>query len=624
MDAEVNADMLLELSRAGQLAAEYPRACRIVARLRDRELPRAGRLLARADPGEVARLHPELPVVSVGITGHGTLSALTPAVTAELARHGILARPVPTGFDSYVRELGDPSSTLATARPDLVLCVLDPAMVFDEVPLPWTPEDAERALAGKVGLIERLAAGFAHAGRGTLVLNTLPLTRKYTAQLVDLRSRARLGAAWRAANIRLLELVATNPAVAVIDLDPLIAEGVPAGDERLDTYARAHLGGALLAAYAREVGHLARNLAGRTKKVLVLDLDDTLWGGVLGDDGMDGIEVGDGYRGTAFLAFQRVVKQLGSQGVLLAAVSKNDVGLVERTLRERPGMALREADFVRVVADWRPKHESITELAALLGLGVDSFVFVDDSAYERGLVRWELPGVAVVDVDDEPAEHAHRLLRDGWFDVRELTGEDRVRPQLYRAETERRSFLDSFDSLADYLRELGVEVRVSRAGDQEVARISQLTLRTNQFNLTGVRLQPQDVRELLADPLAAVWAVQVGDRFGDNGLSGAVLAHWAGDVLHLDNFLLSCRVFARSVEGACLSWVLHHAREAGAGAVYARYRPGPRNELVRDFYPRNGFRPEGADGGVLTFRHDLAEIEPVPAHIRLVERCEVP
>jgi FkbH-like protein len=627
--ADLTAGTLLELAAAGRLAAEYPLVCRIVAALAEQEqarggLTRAGRLLERVDPAEIQRLHPDLPGVSVGITGHGTLSGLTPPLRAEFARHGLVARPMVTGFDGYVRELGDPDSDLSTARPDLVLCVLDPAMVFDEVPVPWTPEDVERAATAKVALIERLAERYTGTGRGTLVLNTMPLTRRHTAQLVDWRSRARLGAVWRRANARLLALADRHPSVVVIDLDPLVAEGVPVGDDRLGTYAKAHLTDDLLADYAREIGHLARNLVGRTKKCLVLDLDDTLWGGVLGDDGVDGIELGGGYRGEAFLAFQRVAKQLGAQGVLLAAVSKNDPDLVERALRDHPAMALREADFVQVVANWRPKHENLAGLADRLGLAVDSFVFVDDSPYERGLVRRELPGVAVVDVDGEPALHAARLLRDGWFDQRELTGEDRVRPARYREEAARKGFLDRFDSVEDYLRELDVRVRVGPATEAEAARVSQLTLRTNQFNLTGRRLQPQDVRRLLDDPDALVLAVHVADRFGDSGLVGAVLARWRGDLLHIDNFLLSCRVFSRSVEEACLNWVLRHARDRGAAAVLAGYRPGKRNGLVRDFYPRNGFVPEGDDGTTLTFRHPLTEIAPPPAHIRLVEVHEAP
>jgi FkbH-like protein len=614
--AEPTVAPLLALAREGRLVAEYPRVRELLTGLVEPELQRAGRVLARLDPDEIARQHPDVRVVTVGVTGHGTLAPLIPALTVQLARHRLVLRPVLGDFDGYVFELSDPDSAIYAARPDLVLCVLDPAVVFDDLPVPWRPEDVERAAAARLDVMDGLVARFeAAAGRGTLVLNTMPLLRQHTGQLVDSRSRARLGVIWREANARLLRLAVDHRAVTVVDLDPILAEGVPASDARLSRYAKAHLTADLLAEYAREVGHLARQLSGRTKKVLALDLDDTVWGGVLGEDGVEGIEVGDGYRGEAFLAFQRAAKQLGAQGVLLVAVSKNDPEPVRRALRGHPRMALREEDFVQVIANWQPKHENLEALAETLGLAVDSFVFVDDSAYERGLVRQELPAVAVVDVDREPASHVGKLLHDGWFDVLDLTEEDWARPARYRDEVARKSFLDRFDSLTDYLRALDVRVRLSPVAEAEVARVSQLTLRTNQFNLTMQRMQPQDVRALTSDPGALALAVHARDRFGDNGLVGAVLARRDGAVLRIENFLLSCRVFSRGIEEALLHWLLKHARDTGVEAVLADYRPGARNHRVAGFYPRHGFVRVAGDGTAVTFRHELGEIAAPPLHV---------
>lgn len=608
---------LRELAASGRLAAEYPRAGELVNLLAGPDLMSAGRLLSRVDAEQISREHPGLPVVTVGITGHGTLAALAPALATQLARHGLVLRPVPTDFDSYVFELLEPDSTLRREKPDLVLCVLDPNVVFDEVPQTWSPDDVAEVADARIGLVERLAEKFDAAGNGTLVLNTMPLLRRYSGQLIDRRSRARLGAVWREVNARLLRLAEVNPSVVVLDLDPVVADGIQVSDDRLSVYAKAHLSENLLAAYAVEVGHLARQVTGRTKKCLVLDLDNTLWGGVLGDDGIDGIELGDTRRGEAFLTFQRVVKQIGSQGILLAVVSKNEPDLVHKALREHPCMLLTEDDFVQIIANWNPKHDNIGELADSLGLAVDSFVFVDDSTFERELVRRELPGVAVIDVAEDPASYLGSLLRDGWFDVREVTSEDRARPRRYRDETARRGFLDSFDSMQDYLRELGIRIHVAPASEADAARISQLTLRVNQFNLTGDRLQPRDVLELTRDPNVAVLAVRAGDRFGEHGLVGAVLSRWQGKELRIDNFLLSCRVFFRSIEEACLLWLLADVRDAGAACVMAGYRPSDRNGRVADFYPRHGFAQVGDDGDTVTFRHDLVSIEPPPAHIVL-------
>ncbi|HEX6526875.1 MAG TPA: HAD-IIIC family phosphatase [Streptosporangiaceae bacterium] len=612
-------DTLLELHRAGKLVSQYPAVAGMLAGLSESQLLTAGKLLSGLDPDEVAGQHPAVPVVRVAITGHGTLAPLVPPLTAELARHGLLARVFVSDFGSYVFDLGKPESALYRAGPDLILCLLDPMMIFDELPVPWRVQDAERALHEKHEMISRLVAGFRAASRGTLVLNTMPLLRRSTSQIVDHRSRARLGAAWRDANARLLRLAEENPAVVVLDLDPLIAEGIAAEDPRLSIYVKAHLSPQLLARYAREIGHLARHITGQTKKVLALDLDGTLWGGVLGEDGPEGIQVAGGYRGEAFRAFQRTVKQLGAQGVLLAVVSKNDKEPVHAVFTSHPDMTLREDDFVRIVANWQPKHANITRLASDLNLGVDSFVFVDDTAAECGLVRHALPGVTVIEVGSEPARHIERMLRDGWFDTCELTAEDRTRAARYQDELTRKDFQEGFDSAEEYLRELQVTVRLTAARDDETARISQLTLRTNQFNLTTRRIQPAELRDLLTDPAVLVVTITSGDRFGENGLVGAVFLRRDGDAVHIDNFLLSCRVFSRGIEQACLAAILKYARGTGAARVVGSYRATAKNEKVKDFYPHNGFAQITANSGTATFCHDLTEIPAVPDHILLNE-----
>lgn len=618
-----SAPTLLDLHRAGQLVARYPEVRTLLGALDDDGLIRAGRLLARLDPDEVLAAHPGTPTVSVAVTGHGTVAPLLPALTAELARHGLLLRARLSTFDSYVFDLADPDSALYRATPDLVLCLLDPMVVLDELPTPWRPADVAAVLAAKLDLLTGLADTFRATARGTLVLNTLPLPRQHTAQLVDLGSRAELGALWREANARLLRLTAENPALVVLDLDPLLAEGVPARDPRLAVYAKAYLSEPLLASYAREVGHLARHLAGQTKKCLALDLDGTVWAGILGDDGIDGIEVAQTYRGEAHRAFQRIAKQLGSQGVLLTAISKNDIAPVREVLREHPEMTLREEDFVRVVANWQPKSDNLNELARTLNLHPDSFVLADDSAFECGQVRHALPGTAVVQLDTEPAMHGERLLRDGWFTIRQLTAEDRDRAAGYRDEVARQDFRESAGSIEGYLAGLGIEVELADAGPEQVPRVSQLSLRTNQFNLTTRRLQPADVTALLDDPAARVLTVHSRDRFGDNGLVGVLFLRQGAGLTRIDNFLLSCRVFARGIEQTCLAAVLRHARATGVTAVVADYRRTAKNGIVAGLYPRHGFAAAGEDGTTTTFRHDLLDIPAVPEHIRLTDRIGV-
>ncbi|MGP4051035.1 HAD-IIIC family phosphatase [Streptomyces sp. 2A115] len=603
------------LHRDGGLARHFDRVAPLLAAMDRADLARAARLLARVDLDEARVHHPELPFVSVALTGGGTLDALRTALVAELVRHGFVPAVRLTDFGSYVFELGDPGSSLHTRPAELTVCVLDHATVLDEVPVPCTVQDIADTLNRKLTLWGGLASGFVARTSGTLVLNTVVLPADWQARFVDYPARARLGAAWRRANAELLGLGEDADGIVVLDVDPLLGDTVELADARFDVYAGARLSDAFLAAYARELAHLVRARTGRTKKVLALDLDETLWGGVLGDDGVEGIEVAHGRRGEAFHRFQGVVKQLQSQGVLLAAVSKNDPHTVLTALRDHPDLRVHEDDFVRILAGWQPKPDSLRTLAAGLNLGRDSVVFADDSLRECAAVAAELPETVVIPLDGDPALHVRRLLADGWFTTTEMTAEDRVRTRRYREESARSDFLSAAGSAEEFLAGLGVRVRLAPVTEAEVGRVSQLTLRTNQFNLTTWRLSAEEVRVRASGPRTRVLALAAGDRFGGNGIVGAVFLRAEGNVLHIDNMLLSCRVFARGIEQACLAVLLDRARAAGFDAVRGSYRPTSKNAKVADLYPHYGFGV--LDDGPGQFSHTLKKLVEVPGHLVL-------
>ncbi|HZU55377.1 MAG TPA: HAD-IIIC family phosphatase [Actinocrinis sp.] len=619
---------LQALARAKTLAAGYAEVAPLLAEVARgdnaaADLVRAGRVLSKLSPAAILEHHPAQPVVKVAVAGHSTVAALVPPLTAELARHGQVLDITLGDFDGYLRELQDTGSQLYASGLDLALVVLDPQAVFDELPEVWRVEDLEQATAAKLAQLDRLAEKYVgNQPTATLVLNTLPLQRTHTHQLVDLRSRAALGIVWREFNAGLLRLAVKHQRVAVIDFDPLVAAGGPVGDPRMASYAKAHLGDELLGRYAREVAHLTRTIKALTKKVLVLDLDNTLWDGILGDDGADGIEMATTYRGEAFGNFQRVAKQIGSQGVLLAVSSKNDHEPVLEVLSTHPDMVLRDTDFVRVNANWNPKDANLRDIAARLNLGVDSFVFADDSPFETGLIAASLPEVAVVRLDEEPALHIGKLLADGWFDVLELTAEDRERAALYRTDAARQDLLDSSDNFEEYLANLGVTLTVAPVSEAEVARVSQLSLRSNQCNLTTLRMQPDTVRELAQSPDHLVLYLRSGDKFGDNGLIGALFCTKGpggseGAGLTIDNYIMSCRVLSRGIEQAAIGALLAHARDAGLGPVHASYRPTKKNHRVRNFWPSFGFERHGGTDEAPDYRHDLAALPEIPGHLRL-------
>lgn len=612
-------DAFAELRRLrdeGRLAADYPRVCSLVAGLDQERRVRAGQLLTALDADEV---DPAEPAVTVVVTGNGTVTTLVAPLTAELARHGLLPRVHASAHGQFVVDLADPSSPVYTGSPELAVCLLDPDVVRAELAAVWTIEDCEQTLRAIAERLRGLVARHDGEGGGTLVLNTIPLPGWLAGQLIDYRSRARLGVLWREFNSSILELAAEFSRCVVVDLDVLLGEAIPLEEARLRTYAKVGFAEQLLWRYAAEIAKIARSVRGRAKKCLALDLDGTLWGGVLGDDGQRGIEIGDTGRGEAFTRFQQTIAQLGSQGVLLALCSKNDEDRVREALREHPRMVLREDDFVALAVNWDPKDGNIAGLARQLNIGVDSVVFVDDSAFECGLVRRSLPAVDVVQLDDEPARHEQRLLDGDWFAALRLTDEDYSRREKYRTEARRQNFREGFSSLSDYLAELDIRVEMFTPAPADLPRLAQMTQRTNQFNLTTRRMDLGEVTAHASGPGTEVWAVRSADRFGENGIVGAIFARTDEDVLTLENMLLSCRVFSRGIETACLRAVLAHAADRGIRGVTGLYRQTAKNSRFADFYPGHGFAPGSGDGEPRRFHHDLAELPPPVDHITMTE-----
>ncbi|MQY11662.1 hypothetical protein SRB5_17810 [Streptomyces sp. RB5] len=601
-------------ARAGTLAERYPRVRPLLERLDDDALVLAGRLLARLSPAEVRAAHPGIETVRVAITGRCTLAELLPPLTAHLARHGLLLEPFVSGAGHY-RDLTDPGSVLYAHRPDVTLCVLDPVTVWDQITPPWQPYDVALALERERQRLTEAAA--THARRApdgsTLVFNTVPLLRRFAHQLTGLDRRAELGGIWREAGAQLLYLADPAAGLAVLDLEPVLASGIRADDPRLGAYAQAHASPAFLAAYAREAARLIASLRGGVRKCLVLDLDGTLWDGTLAEDGPTGVSASGSARAEAFGAFQRTVKQLASQGVLLAVCSKNDPGEVEAALTAHPEFPLGADDFVAVSAGWGSKAEGIQKIAADLGISPSSVVFADDTPFEREVVRAGVPGAAVIPLDADPALHPERLLAGGWFDLPSVTEEDAARPARYRERGERESSRARTADYAAFLRGLGVRAEVRPVREPEAARLAQLSQRTNRFNLTGARLTTGQVLKHAAAPGALALAVRAADRFGDDGLIGAVFGRAGGDGLRLDNVLMSCRVLGRGIEEAVLAGLLHAARDAGHPAVTVHWRPTRYNAALPGWLAGLGFAAAGRD----RYRHPLHDLPEVPAHVDL-------
>lgn len=551
----------------------------------------------------------------LGIVSNFSYQPIADMLRCRLLARGMLPEFYLSDYNQYRYELLDADSGLYRYAPELTLCLLDEHALLDELGDNWRIEDIEQCLRNKLRQLIQFAEQYQREARGLLVFNTLPLSGNILHQCLDYRGRSRISRWWALFNADLCALSETYPHVFVIDTQSLLGADIPLCDERLGFYAHLLMSNELLDAIAGEVSALALASRGMAKKCLVLDLDNTLWGGILGDDGINGIQLSNTANGEAFVCFQRVIKRLAAQGILLAISSKNEHENVINVLQQREDMVLKQDDFSFIVANWRPKSEALQFIAEQLNIGGDSLVFFDDSAFEREEVRQQYPAVSIIDPAGDPAEYVTSLIRGNHFCQLELNKEDYQRSQLYRTEAQRQSLRDETASLETFLLELQLKLRLFTPQESELSRISQLSLRTNQFNMTTLRMSEGEVHVWLAQPQHGIIALQSSDRFGDYGVVGCLFYHRERNTLWIDNFLLSCRVFSRQLETAALNDFLGWAQSQGCDDVRARYLPTQKNAQVADFYPRHGFTLTESNARYSEYRYMLPAAAVIPQHI---------
>lgn len=362
-------------------------------------------------------------------------------------------------------------------------------------------------------------------------------------------------------------------------------------DARLWHMARAPYGREALREMAFEAFKYVRALRGKSRKCLVLDCDNVLWGGVVGEDGLAGIKLGRMHPGSAYWEFQQEALELHRRGVLLALCSKNNESDVWEVFDKHPDMLLRREHIAAAQINWEDKASNLRRIAHDLNLGVESLVFADDSEFEIQLVREMAPEVEVLPLSKEMAvENRDRLARCGWFDMPNLSREDAQRGALYAAEARRGKLRESTGDLAEYYASLEMVLEVRFATEISIPRIAQLTQKTNQFNLTTRRYSELDIRQFAESESADAVSLRLSDRFGDAGIVGVAILTYAGEAATIDTLLLSCRVLGRHVEDALLAQCVQLARARGARVLTGEYVPTAKNVQVREFYPKRGFK----------------------------------
>ncbi|MDB5446879.1 MAG: HAD-superfamily phosphatase subfamily [Phenylobacterium sp.] len=541
-----------------------------------------------------------LALLSDATTGH-----VAQALIGSGLRHGLALEVTEAPYATAAQALAQ-DSALSAAELDVVVVALGARAL---PPWPEDPTDTAQAadwLQRTLAHFRQIVTAQQRAGRQVLVQTVVRPPERLQGSL-----ERRLPGSPLRLTAALNDALETLPGAILFDAAALAETvGLEAWHEPVGWYtAKVPFAPALLPRYADALARTLAGIRGLARKCLVLDLDNTLWGGCVGDDGRDGLVLGQGDPlGEAFLEVQRTALALRRRGVLLAVCSKNDPELAREAFATHPEMLLRPEHISAFVANWDPKPDNLRSIAAELSIGLDSLVLLDDNPAERGLVRSALPDVAVPELGADPAGFPLQLLEAGYFDVPTLSLEDRVRAEQYANEAQRRDRQQELGELDAYLRSLRMVLTVRLFTAVDRGRIAQLINKSNQFNLTTRRRTEAEVQRIETSGELVGLSFRLADDFGDSGLIGVVICRRAGGGLwEIDTWLMSCRVLGRRVEEGMLAELARLALAERAVALAGSYLPTPRNGLVRDHYARLGFSCAGdRTDGATHWRLDLA------------------
>jgi FkbH-like protein len=560
---------------------------------------RSARALRVALAAQRAR-HPGLKPIRVALVSSFSSEFLHDHLVAWGLGSGLDVDIYQAGFGLFRQEILDAASGLYRYQPDVVVVAVEGEDWFPPAYRDFLrnmDRDSKAEVEGWQNEVVTLLRTLRNRTTATVLIHNLASPAYGALGAADAKHSDGQYAAVRRLNDVLVSVASEVTDVHLVDYAGLVNRHGALNwyDARMRHYARAPIAGPMQSFLAAEYVKFLRALRGLAKKCLVVDLDNTLWGGVVGEDGPLGVQLGATYPGSAFAEFQQYLLGLRARGVILAIASKNNPGDVDEIFAANKAMVLAPQHFAAIEVHWRSKSESVASIATRLGIGLEHVVFVDDNPAECEEVRRNLPAVTVVCLPPQPERFIDVLSREGLFDTVTLSVEDRRRGDLYRQRSQAENMRASAGSVEDYYRELRMQLSFAPVHQASLARAAQLTQKTNQFNVTTRRSTESDISRRARDPGWIVTTIAVRDRFGDHGIVGVLMAKHTGDVVEIDTLLLSCRVIGRTIETAMLAHVCDCARARGATAVTGTVIPTARNDPARDLFARHGFAKMAED-----------------------------
>lgn len=529
--------------------------------------------------------------VKIAVLGDTATQLLVTALKGSLWNENIKPEIYEAEYNQIFPEIINPGSGLYSFSPDYTLIYMSSEKLYDEfcsAPLSERVNFAENQISKITSQwnsvnskIKTRIIQFNFAENDDRIFGNLA-AKLETSYLFQLRKL----------NFLLMSEAAKDKSVYILDLSSL-QNKFGRNFTYQDKYyysARLALSLEALPFAAKEVVDIVKALSGKIKKCVVLDLDNTLWGGVIGDDGIDKIQIGELGTGRAFSDFQKWLKELKSRGILLAVCSKNDEKIAKEPFEKHPEMVLRLDDFAIFVANWEDKATNIKKIQQTLNIGMDSLVFIDDNPFERNLVRQMIPEITVPEMPEDPALYLNFLKNENLFEAASFSAADSNRTSQYQAEAKRVELKAAFTSIDDYLKSLEMIGEAKPFDDFNIPRISQLTQRSNQFNLRTIRYTEGEIAEIAKSDKYLTLYFTLKDKFGDHGLISVVILEKQGKNLFVDTWLMSCRVLKRTVEEFIVNKMIETAKKNGFEKVIGEYIPTAKNAMVKDIYEKLGFK----------------------------------
>lgn len=522
-----------------------------------------------------------------------------------------------SGYNQYNQEIFDGNSGLYKFSPDISFLFLDNRSILGNFfHFTYSTSESERRefIKNKIAAILDLINSFTNKTKSKLIISGLVIPTYSSYGICETKTNFGLQEMVQDFNSQLIKIVKDNDSVYIYDFNGFVTRF---GEQNVFDFRQFFFGDIKVSLdYIPYLVHdlmgYVKAVLGLSKKCIVLDLDNTLWGGIVGEDGFEGIKLGNDPIGIAFVEFQKILLALNQRGIILAINSKNNADDALKVIKEHPNMILKEENFACLKINWNDKVQNMREIANELNIGLDSMVFFDDDPVNREYMRTNNPQILTIEVPSDAAQYAQTLMSMNDFHLLKITEEDIKRGKTYLQNKQRKELEKSSTNLQEFLQQLDIKLTIKKANDFTIPRIAQLTLKTNQFNLTTRRYQEEDIKKLIKE---AYWVgcVQVEDKFGDNGITGVFIIKKENTQWLIDTFLLSCRIMGRGIEDGILAYILKKAKEENVKTVKGEFIPTKKNTPSANFLQDYGFKKDGN-----YWQFDLSNPIKIPNHLKYV------